>query len=86
MTRLSLWLLRMMAQVSHLYEVQRNRRSVRQLANWSDRELNDIGLCRADVDSALAQPMLLDSSRSLREARQERRTNGKHKPSPVGYA
>lgn len=77
-------LLRILAQVSRLLEIQRNRRAVRQLAHWSDHELNDIGLRRSDVASALAMPMLLDSSQNLSEARRERQTrSGRRKAPPA---
>ncbi|MBD8892917.1 DUF1127 domain-containing protein [Roseibium litorale] len=86
MTRQSNWLLRVTAQVSRLIEVQRNRRAVRQLAHWSDHELRDIGLCRTDIVSALSQPVLLDSSHCLQEARSERRGNSKRPSAPATFA
>ncbi len=40
----------------------RHRREVKNLAEFDDRMLKDIGLMRSDVDSALAEPLFLNPS------------------------
>ena len=51
-----------------------NRRAVRDLLDWDDNALRDIGLTRADVRLALGLPMSEDPSVRLTDWVSERRT------------
>ncbi len=44
------------------WRVFANRRHFAELQDWSDEQLNDIGLTRSDVRRALAQPFYTDPS------------------------
>ena len=55
----------------------RNRRSVAKLLEWDERMLNDIGLTRHDVQSAMAIPAANDPSRHLAAFRSERKSSRK---------
>jgi uncharacterized protein YjiS (DUF1127 family) len=55
----------LMAAVRDAVRVLKDRVEVRKLATWDDRELRDIGLTRADVEGALAQPFWELPSRTL---------------------
>ncbi|MDJ1160012.1 DUF1127 domain-containing protein [Chelatococcus sp. SYSU_G07232] len=48
-----------------LWRAWRNRLAVRNLAEFDDRTLKDIGLTRSDVDGALAEPLFRDPSIAL---------------------
>lgn len=59
--------------VVQAYQLWRNRREVRRLQGLSDRELDDIGLQRSDVERALMVGWRTDASERLAEIRHERR-------------
>lgn len=51
--------------VARAWRVFKNRRQFTELKDWSDEQLNDIGLTRSDVRRALAQPFYSDPTSSL---------------------
>jgi uncharacterized protein YjiS (DUF1127 family) len=56
-----------MPTLSSLVRAVRNRREIIILSQLDDRLLRDIGLQRADIRTALAQPLLRDPSTVLKE-------------------
>lgn len=64
-----------------------NRRAVRDLLDWDDNALRDIGLTRADVRLALGLPMSEDPSARLTDWVLERRTAYEltHREQDCGY-
>jgi uncharacterized protein YjiS (DUF1127 family) len=65
-----------------LVKALRDRREVKNLAEFDDRMLKDIGLLRSDVDSALAQPFLRNPSWVLVRC-VERHSRGERTARPV---
>jgi len=61
------------AAVSAVLRIVGNRMAVRRMAVLDDRLLADIGLCRSDISSALAQPLWVDPSRALVETVENKR-------------
>jgi uncharacterized protein YjiS (DUF1127 family) len=53
--------------VRRVLKVVANRRAVNRLTQMDERQLKDIGLTRADVVGALAEPIYRDPSRCLAE-------------------
>ena len=68
-------LARAVAGVSALKIVWDRRRLVGQMASFDDHMLRDIGLTRADLDCALADPMLTDPTYRLAIRAREARSN-----------
>ncbi|WP_230530586.1 DUF1127 domain-containing protein [Microvirga roseola] len=61
--------------VLRFFAALKDRREVLHLAEFDDRMLQDIGLCRSDVDSALSEPLIRTPSAVLvRCAEQHGRT------------
>ncbi|MDQ6435182.1 DUF1127 domain-containing protein [Mesorhizobium sp. LHD-90] len=52
--------------ISQLYTTWRNRRAFYRLGEMTDSELRDIGLTRADLHVAVAQPFGIDPTTRLR--------------------
>ena len=59
--------------IARLRMAIRNRRSVKLLVTWDDRMLNDIGLTRGDVVSAMSGPIGDDPGYRLSTLASERR-------------
>lgn len=51
--------------IRNLVQVAQNRRQTRDLAQWDDRALKDIGLTRSDLSGALSLPFRQDPSLHL---------------------
>lgn len=51
--------------IRNLVQVAQNRRQVRDLAQWDDRALKDIGLTRSDIAGALSLPLRDDPTLHL---------------------
>jgi len=52
--------------ITSILRAARNRREVRTMAGLDDRSLDDMGLLRTDVSSALSEPWTRDPSRKLK--------------------
>lgn len=65
-------LLRSFARLHHVWRCWHARQAVRRLMTASDRQLDDIGLMRGDVASALLHGWAVDPSEKLAETRHER--------------
>ncbi|ADZ71910.1 DUF1127 domain-containing protein [Polymorphum gilvum] len=59
--------------VARTWRAMSFRREIAELATWTDSQLDDIGLTRADVRRALREPLFSDPSRVLRNSVGERR-------------
>ncbi len=67
----------LLAAASRAHKILTNRRAVYRLARLEDHNLADIGLSRADIDWAMAQPWHLDATEGLAK-RVECRRSAKH--------
>jgi uncharacterized protein YjiS (DUF1127 family) len=81
-------LLKIAGPVANFAKALRHRREIMLLAELDDRMLKDIGLSRADVDSALAEPFFHNPSVVLvrcaeRHTRAERLARSSRKARPV---
>ena len=64
-------------QVRHLLRALAHRQELKQLADYDDRALKDIGLLRSDVAGALAAPFHVDPTAVLLVRRVERRARAR---------
>lgn len=51
--------------VARAWRVYKNRRQFNELTHWSDEQLNDIGLTRYDVKSAIETPFYIDPTAAI---------------------
>jgi uncharacterized protein YjiS (DUF1127 family) len=67
-----------LARCAYAYRVFRNRMAVRDMRDFDDAQLADIGLCRSDVEQALMVPAGVDPSIQLIRARRDELRGRRH--------
>jgi uncharacterized protein YjiS (DUF1127 family) len=71
------WIEAGIRQVRHLVRALAHRQELKQLSDYDDRALKDIGLLRSDVAGALAEPFHVDPTKVLLVRRVERRARAR---------